>query len=67
VLVERNEAGDDEDMPLKLKLVKPRKRPAAKKKAKEPAGVGGRGGSGEEPEVDETGPDEADSADSDAE
>src|SRR5688572_13860448 len=46
VLVERNEAGDDEDMPLKLKLVKPRKRPV---KQKEPAGVGGRGGSEDEP------------------
>jgi hypothetical protein len=59
VLVERNEAGDDEDMPLKLKLVKPRKKPAAKKKkAKEPAAVGGRSGGdepehGEEPPVDD--------------
>ncbi len=41
VLVERNEAGDEEDMPLKLKLVKPKKRQARKK---QPAGVGGRGG-----------------------
>ncbi|MDQ3572352.1 MAG: ATP-dependent Clp protease ATP-binding subunit [Actinomycetota bacterium] len=40
VLVERNEAGDDEDVPLKLKLQKPRKKPARKK---QPAGVGGRG------------------------
>jgi ATP-dependent Clp protease ATP-binding subunit ClpC len=40
VLVERDPSGDEEDKPLKLKLVKPRKR-AAKKK--EPAAVGGRG------------------------
>ncbi len=47
VLVERNEAGDDEDMPLKLKLTKPRKKAARKK---QPAGVGGRGG--DEPAAD---------------
>jgi ATP-dependent Clp protease ATP-binding subunit ClpC len=49
VMVERDASGDEEDRPLKLKLVKPRKRPAKKK---EPAGVGGRGGdepSGDEP------------------
>ncbi len=40
VLVDRDETGDDEDRPLKLKLVKPRKKPARKK---QPAGVGGRG------------------------
>jgi ATP-dependent Clp protease ATP-binding subunit ClpC len=45
VLVERDEAGDADDLPLKLTLVRPRKRPARKK---EPAGVGGRGGSEEE-------------------
>jgi ATP-dependent Clp protease ATP-binding subunit ClpC len=44
VLVERDESGDEDDQPLKLKLVKPRK-PRAKKK--EPAGVGARGGDGE--------------------
>jgi ATP-dependent Clp protease ATP-binding subunit ClpC len=37
VLVERDASGDEEDRPLKLKLVKPRKR-AAKKR--EPVGVG---------------------------
>jgi ATP-dependent Clp protease ATP-binding subunit ClpC len=46
VLVDRDESGDEEDRPLSLKLVKPRKKPARKK---EPAGVGGRGGS-DEPE-----------------
>jgi ATP-dependent Clp protease ATP-binding subunit ClpC len=50
VLVERNEPGDGEDMPLKLKLVKPRKRPAKKK---EPAAVGARGGSEDEPTTPE--------------
>jgi ATP-dependent Clp protease ATP-binding subunit ClpC len=40
VLVERDTSGDEEDRPLKLKLVKPRKRPAKKK---EPAAVGARG------------------------
>src|SRR5688572_1902461 len=49
VLVERNEAGDDEDMPLELKLVKPRKKAAKKPKKKEPAAVGGRGGAEDEP------------------
>jgi len=46
VLVDRDESGDEEDRPLKLKLVKPRKKPARKK---EPAGVGGRGGDSETP------------------
>jgi len=41
VLVERDESGDEEDRPLSLKMVKPRKKPA---KRKEPAGVGARGG-----------------------
>jgi ATP-dependent Clp protease ATP-binding subunit ClpC len=49
VLVDRDESGDDEDRPLKLKLVKPRKKPARKK---EPAGVGGRGGDSEAPADD---------------
>ena len=48
VLVDRDESGDDEDRPLKLKLVKPRKKPARKK---QPAGVGGRGG--DEPPADD--------------
>jgi ATP-dependent Clp protease ATP-binding subunit ClpC len=40
VLVDRDESGDEDDRPLSLKLVKPRKKPARKK---QPAGVGGRG------------------------
>jgi ATP-dependent Clp protease ATP-binding subunit ClpC len=69
VLVERNEAGDDEDMPLKLKLVKPRKKAAKKPKKKEPAAVGGRGSSeepagGDEPPTDDSPPtDDAPKAD----
>jgi ATP-dependent Clp protease ATP-binding subunit ClpC len=49
VLVDRDESGDEEDRPLSLKMVKPKKRPP-RKKAKEPAGVGGRGGQEPEPE-----------------
>jgi ATP-dependent Clp protease ATP-binding subunit ClpC len=45
VLVDRDPSGDENDRPLSLKLVKPRKKPA---RTKEPAGVGGRGGAGEE-------------------
>ena len=45
VLVDRDPSGDEDDRPLSLKLVKPRKKPA---RTKEPAGVGGRGGTGEE-------------------
>ena len=37
VLVERDASGDEDDRPLKMKLVKPRKRPAKKR---EPVGVG---------------------------
>jgi ATP-dependent Clp protease ATP-binding subunit ClpC len=41
VLVDRDESGDEEDHPLSLKMVKPRKRAASKKKEpKEPVGVG---------------------------
>jgi ATP-dependent Clp protease ATP-binding subunit ClpC len=42
VVVDRDESGDEEDRPLSLKMVKPKKR--APRKKKEPAGVGGRGG-----------------------
>jgi ATP-dependent Clp protease ATP-binding subunit ClpC len=45
VLVERD-SGDDEERPLKLKLVKPRKRP---RKKPEPVGVGAKQGDGEAP------------------
>jgi ATP-dependent Clp protease ATP-binding subunit ClpC len=40
VLVERDEKGDEDERPLKLKIIKPRKRPARKK---EPVGVGAKG------------------------
>jgi ATP-dependent Clp protease ATP-binding subunit ClpC len=41
VQVERDAKGDEEDKPLKLKIVKPRKKPAAKKKDKpQPEKVG---------------------------
>ncbi|MFM9042878.1 MAG: AAA family ATPase, partial [bacterium] len=41
VLVERDAKGDEDDKPLKLKIVKPRKKPAAKKQ-KEPVAVGAK-------------------------
>ena len=46
VNVERDEKGDEEDKPLKLKLVKPRKKPTPKAKKDEPekVGVGAKGG-----------------------
>ena len=40
VVVERDEKGDEEDRPLKLKIVKPRKKAAPKKKEPEKVGVG---------------------------
>ena len=46
VLVERDPSGDEEDRPLKMKLVKPKKRPPAKKR--EPVGVGAKSGEGDE-------------------
>jgi hypothetical protein len=57
VLVERDEKGDEEDKPLKLKIVKPRKKPAPKKKEPEKVGVGagkkddGDSGDDSEPEA----------------
>ncbi len=61
VMVERDEKGDAEDVPLKLKLIKPKKPRAVKKKsddAKEPVGVG----AGSKPSGEDTpkasGPDE---------
>jgi ATP-dependent Clp protease ATP-binding subunit ClpC len=44
VLVERDEAGDEQERPLKMKLVKPKKRPAKKR---EPVGVGAKSGDGD--------------------
>jgi ATP-dependent Clp protease ATP-binding subunit ClpC len=50
VLVDRDESGDDEDRPLSMKLVKPKKRTTKKKdEPKEPVGVGAKG-DGEPPE-----------------
>jgi ATP-dependent Clp protease ATP-binding subunit ClpC len=62
VLVERDESSEDEDRPLKMKLVKPRKRPAKKR---EPVGVGaaasseGEGSSPQREPAGEGGPDES--------
>jgi len=41
VLIERDPAGDENERPLKLKLVKPKKRPAKKR---EPVGVAAKSG-----------------------
>jgi ATP-dependent Clp protease ATP-binding subunit ClpC len=64
VLVERDlSADDDSDRPLKLKLVKPKKRPAKKR---EPVGVGaktGADGEGSAPQGSADGPDGDDSGD----
>jgi ATP-dependent Clp protease ATP-binding subunit ClpC len=47
VLVDRDDSGDDEERPLSLKMVKPRKR--APRKEKEPVGVGAKKSEGDEP------------------
>ncbi len=54
VIVERDEAGDEEDHPLSLKLVKPRKRPQeeGRRGAKEPVGVGAKKGDDDAEEDD---------------
>ena len=44
VLVERDPSGDEDERPLKMKLVKPRKQPAKKR---EPVGVAAKSGDGE--------------------
>jgi ATP-dependent Clp protease ATP-binding subunit ClpC len=51
VLVDRDPAGDEEDRPLKMKLVKPKKRPAPKKK--EPVAVGAKTDGEDAPAADE--------------
>jgi ATP-dependent Clp protease ATP-binding subunit ClpC len=55
VMVDRDEKGDEDDKPLKLKIVKPRKKAAPKKK-KEPVGVGADGGddSGDKPDPEDS-------------
>ncbi len=45
VLIERDPPGDEHDKPLKMKLVKPKKRPAKKR---EPVGVGAKSGDGQD-------------------
>jgi hypothetical protein len=57
VQVERDAKGDEEDHPLKLKIVKPRKRPA-KKSEPEKVGVGAKQGDDDD--------DAGDSGDSDS-
>jgi hypothetical protein len=42
VQVERDSKGDEEDHPLKLTIIKPRKRPAKKKSEPEKVGVGAK-------------------------
>ena len=57
VVVDRDPSGDDDDRPLSLKLVKPRKRPKRKDEDKQPVGVGAKSEGGE-PEGDGPPPDE---------
>jgi ATP-dependent Clp protease ATP-binding subunit ClpC len=53
VQVERDQKGDDEEHPLKLTIIKPRKRPAKKKAEPEKVGVGANKDDGDaEPESD---------------
>jgi ATP-dependent Clp protease ATP-binding subunit ClpC len=53
VLVDRDESGDEEDRPLSLQMVKPKKRAPRKKTDKEPVAVGAK-----KPEDQETGGDQ---------
>ncbi len=59
VLVDRDASGDEDDRPLSLKLVKPKKRPAKKKP--EPVGVGAK--DGESTETDAPAPGDSDGKD----
>jgi ATP-dependent Clp protease ATP-binding subunit ClpC len=54
VQVERDSKGDEEDHPLKLTIIKPRKRPAKKKTEPEKVGVGAgkKDDGGDEPSGD---------------
>ena len=56
-MVERDAKGDEEDNPLKLKIVKPRKKPARRRAEPEKVGVGAKKGDDD---------DSADSGDSDS-
>jgi ATP-dependent Clp protease ATP-binding subunit ClpC len=62
VMVERDAKGDEDDKPLKLKIVKPRKKAAAKKAKKEPVGVGADKGDDDSDDSEPAG-DAGDSAD----
>ena len=66
VIVDRDESvGDDDDRPLNLKMVKPKKRPAKKKddeSDKEPVGVGAKKADADEP-ADEPAPEPESSSD----
>ena len=54
VLIERDEAGDDEDKPLKLRIVKPKKPPKPKAKDEpEKVGVGAKSGDEDAPGGDQ--------------
>src|SRR5436189_608044 len=53
VVIERDSAGDENERPLKMKLVKPKKRPAKKR---EPVGVGAKSGESDGPSA---GPEDA--------
>jgi ATP-dependent Clp protease ATP-binding subunit ClpC len=63
VQVERDSKGDEEDQPLKLKIVKPRKRPA-KKSEPEKVGVGAKKDEGDEPAAEDGGEPEPSAEDS---
>ena len=63
VQVERDPKGDEEDHPLKLTIVKPRKRPAKKKSEPEKVGVGAKDDGGDEDSGDSDAP-ESSSTDS---
>src|ERR671925_331865 len=61
VLVERDPSGDEDERPLKMKLVKPKKRPAKKR---EPVGAAAKAGEGDDsPPASEGGPEPEHAAD----
>jgi hypothetical protein len=60
--VDRDTKGDEEDQPLKLKIVKPRKKPA-KKAEPEKVGVGAKKDGGDEDSGDDGGDPEPSSED----
>jgi ATP-dependent Clp protease ATP-binding subunit ClpC len=58
VLVERDKkTGEDDEHPLKLKIIKPRKKPGPKKKEPEKVGVGAKGDGDADGEPEGDGPD----------